>query len=171
MRPHWKIIWRLIYMIFVLFVDDEIINLFALETNRYAQQKLNKSQLIPCSWIHKSTINPEEVKKFLGLLLWMGFVKLCKLITDRKVHYIIFNYCVPLYHETNLNYFYWVTFILPIIYLLPMMSLEKYFHFSINFKESFRKYSLNVLLMKHWFHRMKDSSSNNVYQIKHQNKG
>ena len=94
-------------MIFSLFVDDEIINLFALERNRYAQRKLNKFQLIPCSWMHKSIpTNPEEVKKFLGLLLWMEFVKLCKLITDRKVHYIIFNYCVPLYHETDLNYFY-----------------------------------------------------------------
>lgn len=48
----------------------DIINLLALETSRYAQQKLSKSKLIPCSQMHKWTpTNPNEIKKFLGLIL------------------------------------------------------------------------------------------------------
>ena len=42
----WKIIWLSIRMMFALFVDDEIINLFVLETNRYSTTKI---KLIPCS--------------------------------------------------------------------------------------------------------------------------
>ncbi|PBC25499.1 NACHT and WD repeat domain-containing [Apis cerana cerana] len=45
--------------IFSLFVDDDIINLLALETID-AKIKLT---------------NPDEIKKFLGLILWIGFVK------------------------------------------------------------------------------------------------
>lgn len=64
------------YDVFTLFVDDEIINLLVLETNRYAQQKLNESRLTPGSRMHKwKPTNPEEIKQFLGLLLWMGLVK------------------------------------------------------------------------------------------------
>lgn len=44
------------YDVFTLFVDDEIIDLLVLlETNRYAEQKLNKSELIPSSRMHKLT--------------------------------------------------------------------------------------------------------------------
>ncbi|XP_050452172.1 uncharacterized protein LOC126851875 [Cataglyphis hispanica] len=64
------------YDSFALFVDDEVIDLLVLETNRYAEQKLNKSELTPSSRMHKWTpTNSEEIKKFLGLMLWMGFVK------------------------------------------------------------------------------------------------
>lgn len=56
---------------FALFVDDEIINLL-----RYAQQKLNKFKIILCSRMHRWTsTNSEKIKKFLGLMLWIGFVK------------------------------------------------------------------------------------------------
>jgi len=62
--------------VFALFVDDEIIDLLVSETNRYAEQKLNKSDLTPCSRMHKwKPTNPEEIKKFLGLILYMGVVK------------------------------------------------------------------------------------------------
>ncbi|XP_015437540.1 PREDICTED: piggyBac transposable element-derived protein 4-like [Dufourea novaeangliae] len=64
------------YDVFALFVDDEIIDLMVSETNRYAEQKLNKSDLPPCSRMHKwKPTNPEEIKKFLGLILYMGVVK------------------------------------------------------------------------------------------------
>ena len=64
------------YDVFALFVDDEIIDLLVLETNIYAEQKLNKSELLPSSRMHKWTrTNSEEMKKFLGLILWMRFVK------------------------------------------------------------------------------------------------
>lgn len=44
------------YDVFTLFVDDEIIDLLVLlETNRYAEQKLNKSELAPSSRMHKWT--------------------------------------------------------------------------------------------------------------------
>lgn len=64
------------YDVFELFLDDEIINLLVSETNRYAGQKLNKSDLPPFSRMHKFTpTNSEEMKKFFGLILYMGVVK------------------------------------------------------------------------------------------------
>lgn len=52
--------------------------MLVLETNRYAQQKLNESKVTDvCSRMHKwISINFDEIKKFLGLILWMGFVKI-----------------------------------------------------------------------------------------------
>ena len=49
------------YDVFTLFVDDEIINLRVLETNRYAQQKLNESRLTRGSRMHKW--KPKILKK------------------------------------------------------------------------------------------------------------
>lgn len=64
------------YDVFALFIDDAIIYLLVLETNKYAEQKLNISELPPSSQMHKwKQTNSEKMKKFLGLILWMGFVR------------------------------------------------------------------------------------------------
>ena len=83
------------YGVFELFIDDEIINLLVSETNRYAKQKLNKSDLIPCSRMHKwASTNPEEVKKFLGLILYTGFVKV-NLIANYWPKSPLYNFQLP----------------------------------------------------------------------------
>uniref|UniRef100_A0A182YRW5 PiggyBac transposable element-derived protein domain-containing protein n=1 Tax=Anopheles stephensi TaxID=30069 RepID=A0A182YRW5_ANOST len=61
--------------VFSLFVDDSIINVLVQETNRYAQQKLNRLKLSPSARMHQwKPTNPPEIKQFIGLLLWMGLV-------------------------------------------------------------------------------------------------
>lgn len=55
---------------FSLFVDDEIINIIVVETNRYAEQKLNNNQTKSKSRMKKwVSTDSEEVKKCLGLLI------------------------------------------------------------------------------------------------------
>lgn len=62
---------------FTLFVDDEIINIIVVETNRYAEQKFNNNQTKSKSRMTKWVpTDSEEIKKFLGLLIWMGLVRL-----------------------------------------------------------------------------------------------
>ncbi|KAF5281757.1 hypothetical protein FQR65_LT14552 [Abscondita terminalis] len=62
--------------IFFRFVSDDILDLIVRETNRNAQQTLNKRQHTRSSrlssWVPTNTI---EIKKFFGLLLWMGLVR------------------------------------------------------------------------------------------------
>lgn len=59
---------------FALFVEDKIINLLALETNRYTQQKSNPN---PCSQsVYVSCINEYQLKTWRNKkILRMGFVK------------------------------------------------------------------------------------------------
>ncbi|KAI4463228.1 piggybac transposable element-derived protein 4 [Holotrichia oblita] len=65
------------YEAFSLFVDDEVINMIVVETNKYAEQKLKNNQHKTSSRINKWVpTNSDEIKKFLGLVLWMGLVKL-----------------------------------------------------------------------------------------------
>lgn len=62
---------------FRLFIDDEVINVIVLETNRYAEQQLAAKGLKRESRMKKWTpTNSDEMKKFLGLLIWMGLVRL-----------------------------------------------------------------------------------------------
>ncbi|XP_053949337.1 piggyBac transposable element-derived protein 1-like [Anastrepha ludens] len=62
--------------VFRLFTDDEIINPIVLETNRYAEQQLIAKELKRESGMKKWTpTNSDEMKKFLGLVLWMGLVR------------------------------------------------------------------------------------------------
>jgi hypothetical protein len=63
--------------IFSLFVDDEILNLLVVETNRYAEQRINGGIYSSNSRIQNwKPTNSEEIKKFLGLILYMGIVKI-----------------------------------------------------------------------------------------------
>ena len=63
---------------FNLFLTDEIISIMVNETNKYAEQELEKKQsLRRSSHFHKWVpVDQSEMKLFLGLLLHMGQVKL-----------------------------------------------------------------------------------------------
>ena len=59
-----------------LFFTEEIINKFVAETNRYAEQFLNRTSLKRKSRAHNwSPTNVSEMKQFLGLLFLMGVIK------------------------------------------------------------------------------------------------
>lgn len=66
-----------IWYYYNLFFSDDIINLIVVETNRNAEQFLLSNRPSKSSqflkWI---PTNFEEIKKFIGLLLWMGLVEL-----------------------------------------------------------------------------------------------
>jgi len=58
---------------FNLFCSDDIIELIVIETNRNAEQFLSKIRLSKASRFSKWVpTNYNEIKKFIGLLLWMG---------------------------------------------------------------------------------------------------
>lgn len=66
--------------VFQLFVTDEIIERIVIETNRYAAQSLAsenlpKKQAKKHRLHHWADTTVREMKKFFGLLLWMGLVK------------------------------------------------------------------------------------------------
>lgn len=64
------------YNVFQLFVDEEIIEMIVTQTNKYALQKLDNATLSQGARMSKwKPTNSAEMKKFLGLLLWMGLVK------------------------------------------------------------------------------------------------
>ncbi|KAG5891260.1 hypothetical protein JTB14_019667 [Gonioctena quinquepunctata] len=65
------------YFCFCLMVDDEIISLMTEETNKNACRDLSSKTLTESSRLKawKET-NTEEMKKLLGLLIWMGLKKL-----------------------------------------------------------------------------------------------
>lgn len=61
---------------FSVFIDEEITNILVTETNKYAQQKMEQNRSLPCRRINKWKLTDcEEIKKFLGLIIWMGLVK------------------------------------------------------------------------------------------------
>ncbi|XP_043496863.1 piggyBac transposable element-derived protein 1-like [Polistes fuscatus] len=53
------------YEVFSLFVNEEVINLIVKETNRYAERSVH----------HWKPTNPNEIKKFMGLIIWLDFIK------------------------------------------------------------------------------------------------
>lgn len=62
---------------FNLFCRDDIVELIAIETNRNADQFLSKIRLSKASRFSKWVpTNYNELKKFIGLLLWMGLVQM-----------------------------------------------------------------------------------------------
>lgn len=66
--------------VFNLIVDDEVIGFIVTETNRFAEQKIASQRKTKSARINKwSPTNNEEVRRFLGLTLWMGLVKLSTL--------------------------------------------------------------------------------------------
>ncbi|KAE9523032.1 hypothetical protein AGLY_016663 [Aphis glycines] len=62
---------------FKLFFTDEIIELMVIETNRNTQHFLNTQKVSPVSrFLFWQPINNNYMEKFMGLLLWMGLVKM-----------------------------------------------------------------------------------------------
>uniref|UniRef100_A0A182YSQ5 DDE_Tnp_1_7 domain-containing protein n=1 Tax=Anopheles stephensi TaxID=30069 RepID=A0A182YSQ5_ANOST len=81
--------------VFSLFVDDSIINVLVQETNRYAQQKLNRLKLSPSARMHQwKPTNPPEIKQFLGFLLWMGLVNVSP-IANYWSKKNVYNFSLP----------------------------------------------------------------------------
>ncbi|XP_050301576.1 piggyBac transposable element-derived protein 4-like [Anthonomus grandis grandis] len=67
---------------FNYFIDDEMINLFVTETNRFASQRIaaaiadpNRKAKVP-KWVDT---NPVEMRKFFGIILWMGLLPMLQL--------------------------------------------------------------------------------------------
>ncbi|KAK9695294.1 Transposase IS4 [Popillia japonica] len=61
---------------FNLFIDDEVINLMVVEINRYAAQKLNNLELLPHTRIRQwKGVTSQEMKKILGIHIWMGLCR------------------------------------------------------------------------------------------------
>lgn len=69
-----------VFEAFSQIVDNEVVDHIVTETNRYAEQcilsKTPRKHARLTKWI---PTNAEEIKKFLGLTLWMGLVRLNKL--------------------------------------------------------------------------------------------
>lgn len=64
---------------FKLFLTNEIIEYMVYHTNLYAEQVLNdkpKTNEIEKEWI---PTNNHEIEAFLGIILWMGLMKLPRL--------------------------------------------------------------------------------------------
>ncbi|KAL4083936.1 hypothetical protein QTP88_029252 [Uroleucon formosanum] len=60
-----------------LFLTNEIIELIAEETNKNAQQFLSKNRLTKSSRFSKwIPTDQQEIKKFFGLIIWMGLVQM-----------------------------------------------------------------------------------------------
>nr|XP_023028740.1 piggyBac transposable element-derived protein 4-like [Leptinotarsa decemlineata] len=62
---------------FLLLVDDEVIHLIVTKTNRFAAQTIASKGGTKYSRIKKwASTNPDEIKKFLGLTMCIGLVRL-----------------------------------------------------------------------------------------------
>lgn len=72
--------------IFSILVDDKIINHIVAETNRFADQTIATMVQRKYAWLNKGKpTNDEETKKFFGLVLWMGLVRLGSLIFEMLI--------------------------------------------------------------------------------------
>ncbi|XP_054747936.1 piggyBac transposable element-derived protein 4-like [Anastrepha obliqua] len=80
---------------FLLFVDNDVIEVIVSETNKYAEEYVNKGALTRFSrkknWIPTTDF---EMKNFLGLLLWMGLVKVGSL-KDYWSKDLLYNFSIP----------------------------------------------------------------------------
>ncbi|KAK5973734.1 hypothetical protein GCK32_010462 [Trichostrongylus colubriformis] len=57
---------------FQLFLNDELLNLIVMETNRYGSKKMKERKK---DW---TDTTPEEIRRFIGICLYMGLVRLPK---------------------------------------------------------------------------------------------
>ena len=64
------------FQFFSLYVDDDLINHFVHQTNKYAREFIATAQLAACSRARAWTeTNPAEMRIFLGIVFLMGIVK------------------------------------------------------------------------------------------------
>jgi hypothetical protein len=63
-----------------LLIPDDLFEIIAEETNLFATQSLTENDYKPCSRSHKwEPTNKDEMKRFFGLIMFMGLVRLPKL--------------------------------------------------------------------------------------------
>lgn len=65
---------------FLLFVDEDLLNLMVQETNKYASQKAGKTNLPHARILNWKYTNIQEMKVFLGMQIWIRLVQMPKLI-------------------------------------------------------------------------------------------
>ncbi|XP_044744320.1 piggyBac transposable element-derived protein 4-like [Coccinella septempunctata] len=88
--------------IFFRFIDDNVLRIMVVETNRYAHQLLQsrvttrKHQL--ARW---KDVDKNEMKRFLGVVLFMGIVNLPKIECYWKQDILYYH---PLLHKINMSY-------------------------------------------------------------------
>jgi len=62
---------------FMLFFDEDVINLIVTETNIYAEQTIQRTRISRHNRLNKwHPTNSEEIRKFFGLFMWMGLVRM-----------------------------------------------------------------------------------------------
>lgn len=89
------------YDFFKIFFDDEVVKLILVETNRYAQNKLNEPNTTNSSRINKwIDIDENELHVFLGVIMWMGLVKIPSISHYWKTS-ILYKSSISLYMFRN----------------------------------------------------------------------
>ncbi|GLV46249.1 hypothetical protein CBL_12326 [Carabus blaptoides fortunei] len=62
---------------FMLFFDEEVINLIVTESNIYAEQTIQRTRTSRHNRLNKwHPTNSEEIRRFFGLIMWMGLVRM-----------------------------------------------------------------------------------------------
>ena len=87
--------------IYKCLVDQDVISLIVQETNLYALQctsSYTKRSLSQTVW---KPINEEEIKKFLGLIIWMGLVKKGKIANYGPTNLLYKNEVAPSFMSRN----------------------------------------------------------------------
>jgi len=87
---------------FRLFMDDELVDLMVVQTNLNARQSLGRTQQSSESRLNRWTdTNKEEMESFIGLLLWMGLVKMPSIKSYWKRSRLFCNSIAPLIMPRN----------------------------------------------------------------------
>ena len=90
-----------LWTIFCEIVDNEVIQLMVIETNRYAIQA-NNDRLNPSSRLKRwKPVTAEEMRKFLGVYLLTGVLNFPTIETYWKKDRLYYH---PLLHEINMSY-------------------------------------------------------------------
>ena len=76
-------------------VDQDVISLIVQETNLYGQQCTSSRTTHSSSQTVWKPTNDEEIKKFLGLIVWMGFVKKGKIANYWSTNPLFKNEVAP----------------------------------------------------------------------------
>lgn len=91
---------------FEIFLSDGILSLIVAETNRYANQVINKG-LSQKSRVHRwRDTNSEEIKTFFGICLWMGLSRYPRMADYWRKSSLYSNKISEHMHETVSSFFY-----------------------------------------------------------------
>lgn len=88
--------------VFEQFIDEEIINVMVLETNKYAQQYISTHRLRRTSRMNRwCDVTEEEMKKFLGVILATGLIRLPNVEDYWKKDELYYH---PFFHKIDMTY-------------------------------------------------------------------